>query len=81
VLGTDPPTKESYKTSLGCTVFVLITNQNRRGSNINVVEEYQQINSAAGANGGPSTTVKYVFPNAISSGGKQFFLYTCSFFR
>jgi hypothetical protein len=49
-------------------------NQNRPGSKIHVVEGCPQINSAAGASGGPSL-VKYLFLNAISSGENN------SFFR
>jgi hypothetical protein len=52
---------------------------NRPGNNTHVAEGYPQIDSAAGANGGPSF-VKYLFPNAISPGGKQFFLHASSFF-
>jgi hypothetical protein len=54
-------------------------NHNRPGSNIHVAEQCPQIDSAVGANDGPSF-MKYLFPNAISSGGKQFFLYASRFF-
>jgi hypothetical protein len=53
--------------SIGFTVSVLIMNHNRPGNNTHVAEEYPQINSTVGANGGPSF-MKYLFPNAVSPG-------------